>query len=165
MLTEEIRQVIVDTISATQPEAFIVDITLVRGRQSLLGVKVDTDTGISLSECSELSRKIGAALEERPDMDFSYLLEVSSPGVGYPLKLHRQYVKEQGRHLQVATHDGEQLRGLLKAVDEEAIELELILKKTSKRKRKADRAAGIEPPDPIRKVAFEDIKEAKVIIV
>lgn len=165
MLTEKIRQVVVESISEANTGAFLVDISLVKGPQNVLNIKVDTDTGISLSECTEISRKIGAVLEDHPEMDFAYLLEVSSPGVGFPLKLHRQYVKEQGRSLQVTTQEGEVMKGKLKSVAEDSIELELILKKTSKRKQKANRAAGIEPPEKFRKIAFTDIKEAKVIIV
>ena len=56
-------------------------------------------------------------------MQGKYTLEVSSPGLDFPLLLHRQYVKNIGRTLEVETNEGEKLEGTLLKVNEETIEL------------------------------------------
>jgi ribosome maturation factor RimP len=56
-----------------------------------------------------------------PEGEFS--LEVSSPGIDEPLKLHRQYVKNTGRQVEITRNEGDVLTGLLKAVSETDITL------------------------------------------
>ncbi|MEO0469275.1 MAG: hypothetical protein AAF206_06635 [Bacteroidota bacterium] len=162
MLSEDLRKDIEEEIERAQAGAFVVDMQLKRGRPSILNIKVDTDEGISLSECAAISRELGRMLEEDKRMDFRYNLEVSSPGVGYPLKLHRQYVNNIGRHLEVNLPDNVRRKGKLLEVTDEAIHLEPLPTKKKKRKKKASdpEAAEISPW-----IAFADITEAKVIII
>lgn len=162
MLKDSLRDAISDHIIQNHPDVFIVDMKLNRGKQSVLGIKVDTDKGISLSECVEISRSVGRFLEENEEMDFQYNLEVSSPGVGYPLSLHRQYVNNKGRFLQVLLEDGTDTKGKLTEVTEEYLVLEAIPQKRKKGKKKSS------PPEDEQKeklIKFSEIKEAKVIIV
>lgn len=88
-------------------------------------VFLDGDSGITIEQCIKVNRKLYAALEEMqmyPDGDFS--LEVSSPGVGEPLLLKRQYVKNVGRLLEVKLQDESILLGTLKATTDSGIVLE-----------------------------------------
>ena len=57
-----------------------------------------------------------------PDGDFS--LEVSSPGIEEPLKMHRQYVKNTGRPVEIILNDGTVKAGKMVAVNENNIEIE-----------------------------------------
>ena len=57
-----------------------------------------------------------------PNGDFS--LEVSSPGLDEPLKLHRQYLKNIGRFVEVTGNDGIKKEGKLLTVTEEEIIVE-----------------------------------------
>jgi ribosome maturation factor RimP len=166
MLAEEVRTLIVQTIEEVNPSAFVVDLELKRGKLSTLFVRVDTDQGISLAECTELSRAIGRQLEDREDMNFAYRLEVSSPGVGFPLKLHRQYVQNIGRNLRVLRNNGQEHKGELLAVDPSSITLGPLpaKKKKSKHKKKAKSSAQAADQAPIQ-LAFAEIQESKVIIV
>ncbi|MEL6593103.1 MAG: hypothetical protein AAFQ68_23595 [Bacteroidota bacterium] len=157
MLSEAVLQRIETTIAEVNPEAFVVDISLKKGKKSTLFVRVDTDKGISLSECTSISRAIGQLLEEEKELDFAYRLEVSSPGVGFPLKLHRQYVQNIGRHLSVINHGGHEIQGKLLEVEEEHILLAPIVKAKQKNKK-----AGTAEP---KQIQFSEIKESKVIIV
>ena len=53
---------------------------------------IDGDSGITIEKCISINRALYKKIEEMglfPEGDFS--LEVSSPGVGEPLKQHRQY--------------------------------------------------------------------------
>ncbi len=159
MLSEETKQRVLDSIQEVAPEAYLVDLDLRRSRRSTLSIKVDTDQGISLELCGQISRKVGYALEDDPKMDFPYVLEVSSPGIGTPLRLKRQYRKEVGRHLQVLLVNGETLRGKLNEATDDNITLAL-LPESPKKGGKAKKEEA-----PSRVFSFEEIKEAKVIII
>ncbi|GAB4405038.1 MAG: hypothetical protein OHK0039_05730 [Bacteroidia bacterium] len=125
----------------------------------MLSVKVDTDQGISLEACAKISRRLNALLDEQDWWDFSYKLEVSSPGVGYPLKLHRQYVQNIGRDLQIALSGGRTVKGRLLAVD--ALRLTLVPKPATSKKPVAPVPQG---EDQTLHIAFTDIQEATVYI-
>ena len=105
--------------------AYIVDITL-RGERSskVVEVYVDSDKGISLEVCSLISRELSAALDEKDLIQGRYRLDVSSPGLDQPLKLHRQYVKNVGRNCTVYVKENESKivkEGVLEKVDEHSI--------------------------------------------
>ena len=88
-------------------------------------IYIDGDQGVSVDKLVSYNRKLYRQLEEEgifPDGDFS--LELSSPGLDEPLKMHRQYVKNIGRPVEVILNDGIKQEGVLKAVSEEAIEVE-----------------------------------------
>ncbi len=57
-----------------------------------------------------------------PNGDFS--LEVSSPGLDEPLKLHRQYKKNIGRQVELVFQDGSRIEGRLLEVSEDGIIVE-----------------------------------------
>ena len=83
-------------------DAFIVDIHVTRdGQRKVVQIFVDTDSGITIGQCTELNRKIGEVLELQNIIQNSYLLEVSSPDLTKPLKLLRQYRKNIGRQFHV----------------------------------------------------------------
>ncbi len=93
---EEIAKPFLNTI-----DAFIVDINIHGEQRKVLQLFVDTDSGITISQCTELNRKIGEALELQNIIPNSYILEVSSPDLTRPLKLLRQYRKNIGRQFRV----------------------------------------------------------------
>ncbi len=89
---EEIAKPFLNTI-----DAFIVDINIQGEQRKVLQLFVDTDSGITVSQCTELNRKIGETLELQNIIPNSYILEVSSPDLTKPLRLLRQYRKNIGR--------------------------------------------------------------------
>jgi ribosome maturation factor RimP len=83
-------------------DAFIVDIHIVHdGQRNVVQLFVDTDSGITIGQCTDLNRNIGEALELQNIIPSSYVWEVSSPDITKPLKLLRQYQKNIGRHFRV----------------------------------------------------------------
>src|SRR5882762_2869555 len=63
-------------------------------------IYLDADNGLGIEKCIKINRALYKIMEEMgiyPDGDFS--LEVSSPGIEEPLKLHRQYIKNTGREV------------------------------------------------------------------
>ena len=98
---------------------FVVDVKV--SKDNSIVVKADTDSGITIDECGQLSAAIEASLN-RDEEDFD--LEVSSPGLSEPLRLPRQYLKNIGREVVVETIDGEKLRGTIAAAGDEAFTLQ-----------------------------------------
>src|ERR1700758_2525127 len=83
-------------------------------------VYLDGDQGISIEKCVQFNRALYKKLEESalfPNGDFS--LEVSSPGLDEPLKLHRQYKKNIGRQVELVLKDGTRTEGRLLEVSED----------------------------------------------
>ncbi len=114
---EAIRQIVEGNPALSK--FFIVDVKV--SRDNSIVVKADTDQGITIDECGELSAAIEASLD-RDAEDFD--LEVSSPGLSEPLRLPRQYRKNIGREVVVETIDGEKLRGTIAGADQESFTLE-----------------------------------------
>ncbi len=87
-------------------------------------VALDADGGLPIEKCVSLNRRLYKQIEEAalyPDGNFS--LEVSSPGLDEPLKMHRQYVKNISRSVEVMLQDGTITEGVLTAVNENEIEV------------------------------------------
>ena len=85
-----------------------------------------------------------------PEGDFS--LEVSSPGIGEPLKMLRQYVKNIGRNVEVTLNDDTKKEGTLLEATEESITIEYTEGKNKK-------AVTVKLP-----ILFTDIKQTVVQI-
>jgi ribosome maturation factor RimP len=131
---------------------FIVDVIVSskQGPRKIL-VLLDSDKGISIDECADLSRALSKQLDEVTWLEESYTLEVSTPGLDHPLKLTRQYHKNIGRRLRVKTRE-KQEEGKLTGVTDEKIVLE---QETGSGKKKEVKA--IEIP-------FTDIEKAFVLV-
>jgi len=88
-------------------------------------IYLDADSGLGIEKCIKINRALYKIMEEMaiyPDGDFS--LEVSSPGIEEPLKMHRQYVKNTGRNVEVTLNDGSVKTGKMITVNENELELE-----------------------------------------
>lgn len=86
---------------------------------------IDGDEGVSIDKCVKINRQLYKRIEEAaiwPEGDFS--LEISSPGIGEPLKLNRQYKKNIGRLVEVVKVDESKLEGKLLSADDEGITVE-----------------------------------------
>ena len=131
MNLQEIRQTVTETVLPilTQRDAFLVDLQLRMERKSvLIQLFVDTDDGITIQRCADLSREMIEAIEKgRTFGDEGYRLEVSSPGIESPLKLLRQYKKNIGRQFNVRFRHGDEekvISGSLVAVQGDQLTFE-----------------------------------------
>jgi len=114
---------------------------------------LDADSGLGIEKCIRINRRLYKQVEEMgfyPEGDFS--LEVSSPGIGEPLKMLRQYVKNIGRNVEVTMNDDSIKEGTLLEATEESIIIEYTEGKNKK-------AVVIKLP-----ILFTDIKETVVQI-
>lgn len=114
------------------PDYFLVEI----GIKPTNNIKVflDADNGVSIDKCVTYNRALYKKIEEAgmyPDGNFS--LEVSSPGLGEPLMLKRQYIKNTGRNIEVLLKEGIKIEGKLLAVNDADIVLEEMKGKNKKK--------------------------------
>ncbi|MFN5929983.1 MAG: ribosome assembly cofactor RimP, partial [Sphingobacteriales bacterium] len=106
-----------------QDDLFVVDVKIKPTNN--VKIFIDGDQGVSIDKCVKINRQLYKRIEEVaiwPEGDFS--LEVSSPGIGEPLKLMRQYKKNIGRIVEVVKVDESKLQGKLLSADDETISLE-----------------------------------------
>lgn len=108
-----------------RPDLFLVEVVVSgSNKKNKVLVLVDGDEGVNIDQCARLSRKISAELEEKDIMEGAYRLEVSSPGVEFPLKYQRQFPKHIGRKVKVSLNDGTEKVGKLLEVKSSGIRLE-----------------------------------------
>lgn len=164
-LTELLQPYLNDDGSGN-PAIYIVDIQIAgkQGGRLKVTILLDSDTGITIDECARISRQLGAQLDEIDLFEGrAFTLEVSSPGVDFPLQSPRQYRKNIGRSLHVLLDDGTVRDGKLADVTDGHIVLDIAPARKSKPKKKVgtDEAPAPEGPTPI---PFEHIKKANVAI-
>ena len=112
-----------------------------RGRQRVLRIFIDSDTGVSIDDCANVSRGLNVLLDAEDLIpDGAYELEISSPGLERQLRRVWHYEKAVGQIVRVKTNqeipvpDEAPFRSppKLKTLEGELIaanELELVLKK------------------------------------
>lgn len=147
---------------------YIVDIQVAgrRGGRIKVTILLDSDAGIGIDECATISRQLGNDMEEHHLFDDApFTLEVSSPGVDFPLTFARQYRRNIDRQLLVTLLDSEQHRGTLLSADETGIVLDVIPENRSKTKQKKDLEAGIVRLSGPTPLAYDQIKKATVEII
>lgn len=151
-MDERIRTAIDEVIAEVSAEAgqeiYLVE-AQIRGGGKSIDLTVDTDQGIIISQCARLSRKIRERLESYEDCEplagGEFDLTVSSPGLGEPIRVKRQYIRHSGRLITAVWLDSEGERQevtgrLLQAVvgDEEVPYIVLDPVKQGKKKRPAE---------------------------
>lgn len=90
----------------------LVDVEYVRERNWYLRVFIDKQGGIDLEDCQAVSEKLSKILDEKDPISDNYLLEVSSPGLDRVLKKEKDFVRYQGRDVDIhffKPHNGTKL--------------------------------------------------------
>ena len=89
---------------------------------------IDKPGGIMVDDCEAVSRELSDILDEKDFIDDAYILEVSSPGLGRPLKKERDYEKSLGKEVEIRTYrmlEGKkEFRGILKEYDKNTVTIE-----------------------------------------
>lgn len=99
-------------------DCFLVKAEILKGKDII--VEIDSDTRVDIDFVATLNQKIEA--EFAPEID-DYNLEVGSVGLTSPLRLPRQFRKNEGNDVEVLTKDGRKLHGMLKSADDEGFVL------------------------------------------
>jgi ribosome maturation factor RimP len=132
----ELRQAIGKLVEKHLPDEthFVVEVKMeeIAGKTKVL-ILIDADQGVTIQACARVSRKVSEELEENEILGDAYVLEVSSPGVDFPLNSMRQYQKNIGRELKVTLTSGVDILGKFLEMDDER--LKLLVKKKEKGKK------------------------------
>ena len=86
-------------------------------------VYLDSDSQVDFSICRQVSRGLEEVFDREGWFGEKYTLEVSSAGVGRPLKFQRQYVKNVGRKIEVKSAEGSKYTGVLQEATEDEIKV------------------------------------------
>ncbi|MCM2411357.1 ribosome maturation factor RimP [Streptomyces sp. RKAG290] len=146
--SDRLRGLVEPLVSAEQLDLEEIEVSRA-GRRRVLRIIVDSEEGVELDTCAELSRAISAKLDESDVMgEDEYVLEVSSPGADRPLTEHRHYVRATGRLARLQLREGGELVARILAVDDEGLDLEV---------------PGVKGRKPTsRRIAFDEITKARV---
>lgn len=89
---------------------------------------IDKEGGITINDCEAVSRLFSEKLDEEDFIEESYIMEVSSPGLGRPLKKEKDYKRSMGKELEIRTYkviDREkEFYGILQAYDDSSVTIE-----------------------------------------
>lgn len=141
----------VEALISTEPDLFLVEVRIKPTNN--IKVFIDGDQGVSIDKLVRYNRSLYKQIEEEsmfPNGDFS--LEVSSPGLDEPLKLHRQYLKNIGRFVEVVENDGSKKEGKLLSATETELQVE------------EEKGKGKKKEIVQHTIALENIKTTKIQI-
>lgn len=102
----------------------LVDVEYVKeGSNWYLRAYIDKPGGISIDDIEPISRELGDKLDQEDFISDTYILEVSSPGLGRPLKKDKDFVRSIGEeieiHLYRAINKQKEFVGILKEFNKE----------------------------------------------
>ena len=132
---------------------FLVEVTV--SKSNVINVFVDSFDGMTIDKCIEISRNIEHNLDREIE-DFE--LQVSSPGLTENFKVKQQYLKYQGKEIELVTVNDHELKGLLKKATEEGV----VLETTSKEKVEGQNKKQLVTRE--YELKYDDIKNAKAVI-
>ena len=107
----------------------LVDLEYVKeGGNWYLRAYIDKQGGITVDDCEVISRALSDLLDQHDFIEEAYILEVSSPGLGRPLKKDKDFARSLGEEIEVRTfrpiNHQKEFTGILKEYDKEKIVIE-----------------------------------------
>lgn len=92
------------------------------GFLNILRVYIDKPGGVTMADCSDLSRQLGDIIDASVAVDAEYRLEVSSPGIYRELYKKEDYIKFCGKAVKIQTntpYDGKmKFKGILRGLSD-----------------------------------------------
>ena len=113
----------------TQKHGFeLVDVEYVKEAGSwYLRVYIDKEGGITVDDCEVISRLLGEWLDKEDFIEDSYILEVSSPGLGRPLKKEKDFARSIGKDVEIRLYKAidkqKEFTGTLTSYDADSVTL------------------------------------------
>lgn len=90
---------------------------------------IDKEGGITVDDCEVISRALSEWLDQEDFIEDSYIMEVSSPGLGRPLKKDKDFERSMGDEVDVklykARNKQKEYTGILKAYDKDTVTIGL----------------------------------------
>lgn len=107
----------------------LVDVEYVKeGGTWYLRAYIDKEGGITVNDCEAVAREMNEILDREDFVEDSYVFEVSSPGLGRPLKKEKDYIRSMGKEVEIRTYRAinreKEFYGILSAYDESTVTIE-----------------------------------------
>ena len=107
----------------------LVDVEYVKeGSTWYLRTYIDKPGGITIDDCEVVSRRLSDILDEKDYISDAYIMEVSSPGLGRPLKKDKDFKRSMGEEVEIRTYrmvdKKKEFTGILAAYDAETVTIE-----------------------------------------
>lgn len=107
----------------------LVDVEYVKeGSSWYLRAYIDKEGGISVDDCEVISRKLSDWLDKEDFIEDSYILEVSSPGLGRPLKKEKDFARSVGKQVDIRLYrqrdNQKEFTGILTSYDKDSVAIE-----------------------------------------
>lgn len=104
----------------------LVDVEYVKeGGTWYLRAYVDKEGGITINDCETVSRAFSEKLDEKDFIEEAYIMEISSPGLGRPLKKEKDFARSLGKEVEIRTfrpiHHEKEFYGVLNAYDADSV--------------------------------------------
>ncbi len=108
----------------------LVDVEYVKeGGTWYLRAYIDKEGGITIDDCETVSRAFSERLDQEDYIEDAYIMEVSSPGLGRPLKKEKDYARSMGKELEIRTYRAidkqKEFYGILTAYDNNSVTIEM----------------------------------------
>ena len=108
----------------------LVDVEYVKeGSTWYLRSYIDKPGGISIDDCEKVSRRLSDLLDQEDFIEDAYIMEVSSPGLGRPLKKEMDFRRSVGEEVEIRTYrmidKQKEFTGILKDYDENTVTITL----------------------------------------
>ena len=118
------EQLLAPIIEANRFE--LVDVEYVKeGTNWYLRAYIDKPGGITINDCELVSRALSDILDREDFISDAYIMEVSSPGLGRPLKKPKDYDRSIGKEIEIRTyraiHHEKEFVGALKSYDKDTV--------------------------------------------
>ena len=98
--TEELITPILDRMNFE-----LVDVEYVKeGGTWYLRAYIDKEGGITVNDCEAVAREMNEILDREDFVEDSYVFEVSSPGLGRPLKKEKDFKRSMGEEVEIRTY-------------------------------------------------------------
>ena len=118
LVDEQARRLDVDVLAVEHKGA---------GSRQLVRIVVDRKGGVSLGTCQQLSQALSRRLDEVDPIGGRYTLEVTSPGVDWPLTDQTAFDRVEGRpvliHRRAGSNRVEQIRGEVVEAGPDAVQV------------------------------------------
>ena len=107
----------------------LIDVEFVKEAGTMyLRAYIDKEGGITVLDCEAVAREMNEILDAEDFISDSYIFEVSSPGLGRPLKKEKDYVRNIGKDVEIRTYRSinrcKDFCGVLKAYDANTVTIE-----------------------------------------
>ncbi|MDY2591045.1 MAG: ribosome maturation factor RimP [Agathobacter sp.] len=107
----------------------LVDVEYVKeGGTWYLRAYIDKEGGITVNDCEAVARQMNEILDAEDFIPDSYVFEVSSPGLGRPLKKEKDYIRNLDKEVEIRTYRAinkcKEFYGILKEYDADSVTIQ-----------------------------------------